>query len=74
MFLKSLIESEQENYDAEADNSVAKKSDTRKTRLTLEQINKLRRSNDLKITEYNKTVAQVKKQYAAPKEETVPGL
>ena len=74
MFLKSLIESEQENYDAKADNSVAKKSDTRKTRLTLEQINKLRRLNDLKITEYNKTIAQVKKQYAAPKEEAAPSF
>ena len=74
MFLKSLFESEQENYDAEAVNSVAKKSDTRKTRLTLEQINKLRRLNDLKITEYNKTIAQVKKQYAAPKEEAAPSF
>jgi len=52
------------------DNSVAKLSDTRKTRLTLEQINKLRMLADTKLAEYHEKIANIKKQYSPPKEES----
>ena len=70
MRLKHLIEAnDKENpldKTIKGDNSVAEKTDTRKTRLTLEQINRLRMLNDVKITEYNKELDTIKKQYAVP--------
>jgi len=48
------------------DNSIALKSDTRKTRLTLEQLSKLRKLADLKIVEYHKNIEEVRRQFAAP--------
>ena len=70
MRLQHLIEAnDKENpleKNAKGDNSVAEKTDTRKTRLTLEQINRLRMLNDVKITEYSKELASIKKQYAVP--------
>ena len=52
------------------DNSVAKLSDTRKTRLTLEQINKLRMLADSKLAEYHEKISSIKKQYSPPKEDS----
>jgi len=46
------------------DNSIAFKSDTRKTRLTLEQLSKLRKLADLKIVEYHKNIEEVRRQFA----------
>lgn len=70
MRLNSLLESnstlnpiEKKSKD---DKSVAEKTDTRKTRLTLEQINRLRMLNDVKITEYKKELDVIKKQYRVP--------
>jgi|TARA_B110000211_G_scaffold110179_1_gene127945 hypothetical protein len=74
MRLHSLIESDGDTNQnplqthPKEDNSVAKKTDTRKTRLTLEQINRLRMLSDVKMTEYKKEIDQVKKQYAPPTE------
>lgn len=48
------------------DRSVAKKSDTRKTRLTLKQINKLRTMNDIRKIEHEKDVEKAVKQYGTP--------
>lgn len=50
------------------DKSIALKTDTRKTRLTIEQINRLRKLNDVKIAEYQKDVKNIKTQYKAPVE------
>ena len=70
MRLNSLIESNSNlttlEKNAKDDKSVAEKTDTRKTRLTLEQINRLRMLNDVKITEYKKELAGIKKQYRVP--------
>ncbi len=70
MQFKQLIEAnDKENpldKTIKGDNSVAEKSDTRKTRLTIEQINRLRMLNDVKITEYKKELDTIKKQYAVP--------
>lgn len=46
------------------DSSAAMKTDTRKTRLTLEQISKLRKLADLKATEYKESVKEIRKQFA----------
>ena len=70
MQFKHLIEAnDKENpldKTIKGDNSAAEKTDTRKTRLTLEQINRLRMLNDVKITEYTKELDTIKKQYAVP--------
>lgn len=70
MRLNSLLESDSNltalEKNAKDDKSVAEKTDTRKTRLTLEQINRLRMLNDVKITEYKKEIDGIKKQYSVP--------
>lgn len=48
------------------DNSVLKKQDTRKTRLTLAQLNKLRIMNDTRKLEHEKKLEKVSGQYKAP--------
>lgn len=50
------------------DGSIALKTDTRKTRLTIEQIHRLRKLKDLKITEYQKNILDIKSQYKPPAE------
>jgi hypothetical protein len=76
MLLKNLFEYTDPNTDTtgmqdlQQDNSVAMKTDTRKTRLTLEQINKLRQLNDVKMVEYHKKVEQVRKQFGQKSQES----
>ena len=70
MFLKQLVENENPIQDQQDDNSVAALSDTRKTRLTLEQINKLRMLADTKLAEYHTKISNIKKQYSPPKEDS----
>lgn len=55
-------------YDADQDNSVLKIDDTRKTRLTLAQINRLRIMNDVRKLEHEQQLDRVKKQYKQPVE------
>ena len=64
---KSQVKAEEDSKEYE-DNSVAKLTDTRKTRLTLEQINKLRMLNDKKIAEYQENLSKIKQQFSAPVE------
>lgn len=52
--------------DVAADNSQPRLGDLRKTKLTLRQINKLRRMHDVRSYEYNEKLKQIKKQYAPP--------
>jgi hypothetical protein len=65
MQLKDIFENNNENplQNVKHDNSRAEIDDTRKTRLTLEQINRLRLLNDVKIIEYNKEITAVKSQF-----------
>ena len=51
-------------YDPDSDETVLKRSDTRKTRLTLEQINKIRRMQELRVSEQLKDGESYKIQYA----------
>ena len=48
------------------DSSAAMKTDTRKTRLTLEQLSKLRKLADLKAAEYQESIKEIRRQVAAP--------
>lgn len=52
--------------DLEQDNSQIQLSDLRKTRLTLRQLNKLRRMNDVRNFEYKQKLEQIRQQYAPP--------
>ena len=51
-------------YDPSADETVMKKGDTRKTRLTLKQINKIRRMQELRTSEKLQDDKQYQIQYA----------
>ena len=70
MFLKQLVENDNPIHSEDDDNSVAQLSDTRKTRLTLEQINKLSMLADTKLAEYHTKIANIKKQYSPPKDDS----
>jgi hypothetical protein len=48
------------------DNSQPKLGDLRKTKLTLRQINKLRRMNDVRTYEFKEKLKKVQQQYAPP--------
>ena len=52
-------------YSAEDDNSVMDFKDTRKTRLTLEQINKMRRIQEAKKFEEYEKLKRIKAQYGS---------
>ena len=69
MFLSELAQPKKTEDKQYQDSSAAMKSDTRKTRLTLEQISKLRKLNDIKSAEYQESVAEIRRQFApAPAE------
>jgi hypothetical protein len=52
--------------DVEDDNSQPQLGQLRKTKLTLRQINKLRRMNDVRTFEYKEKLKDVRKQYQPP--------
>lgn len=67
MILLELYEREKESYqDIGQDNSRPKLGDLRKTKLTLAQINKLRKLNDVRAVEFKEKLTKVKAQYAPP--------
>jgi len=67
MNLYEFFEPAQPGYqDVEDDNSQPQLYDTRKTKLTLKQINKLRQLNDIRTYEYQENIKKIKKQYAPP--------
>lgn len=53
-------------YDAKHDNSVIKRDNTRKTRLTLRQVNELRKASEIHILEQDKELEFVQKMYKMP--------
>lgn len=53
-------------YSPDHDSSVVKRSDTRKTRLTLKQINQLRKSAEQHILEQEKELELVHQMYYTP--------
>lgn len=73
MILNELYNREPESYqDVGADNSQPRLGDTRKTRLTLRQLRKLRQMNDVRTYEYKEKLKLVRQQYAPPA--APPGL
>jgi hypothetical protein len=50
-------------YEADSDDSIVKKSDTRKTKLTLRQINRIRKASELHNEESKRDLEFVKQMY-----------
>jgi hypothetical protein len=64
---------EDERYDAGDDESVMSLGDTRKTRLTLKDINKARRADDQHQKEANKDLIHIRSMYGmAAQAEAIP--
>ncbi len=67
MILTELYQREPEAYqDVGQDNSQPRLGDLRKTKLTLRQINKLRRLNDVRAYEFREQLKKIQQQYAPP--------
>jgi len=56
-------------YDSERDISVIKPSDTRKTRLTLKQLNDIRRTSEAREVEQAKEIEFIQLMYGQPAQE-----
>ena len=74
MIFEFFDSAEQGYQNQEEDHSVLKLDDTRKTRLTLMQINRLRLMNDVRKFENEKHLEKVSKQYKAPAEAGAAGM
>jgi hypothetical protein len=67
MILNELYQRSPQAYqDLSQDNTQPSVGELRKTKLTLKQLNKLRRMNDTRTYEYNEKLKLIKKQYAPP--------
>jgi hypothetical protein len=65
MILQEFWKKEPEAYqDLSKDNSQLQLGDLRKTHLTLRQLNKLRKMNDVRAVEYKEKLKNVRQQYA----------
>ena len=65
MILNEFYNKDPDAYqDLEQDNSQLELGDLRKTHLTLRQLNKLRRMNDVRMVEYKEKLKLVRQQYA----------
>jgi hypothetical protein len=74
MKLFEMYEAPVQGYqDVAQDNSKYKWTETRKTKLTLRQIRRLRKMLDVRNFEYSKNLTKVRKQYEPVSQET-PGL
>jgi hypothetical protein len=73
MILNELYDPPVSDYqDVEDDNSKITVDDLRKTKLTLGQINKLRRMNDVRNFEFAEKLKKVQRQYSSPVEAAEP--
>ena len=67
MILNELYARSPEAYqDVSQDNTQPRLGDLRKTKLTLRQINKLRRMNDVRTYEFKEKLKKVQQMYAPP--------
>lgn len=67
MILNEVYQRSPDAYqDLAQDNTQPKLGDLRKTKLTLRQINKLRRMNDVRTYEFKEKLKKVQQQYAPP--------
>lgn len=60
---ETMQPAENDRYDPEQDQSVVDLDDTRKTRLTLRDINRARRADDMHKKEANKDLTHVRSMY-----------
>jgi len=61
-------------YSEKDDNTAIRATDTRKTRLTLDRLNKLRAMNDTRKLEHEQMLNKVSKQYQPPQQAAGGGL
>ena len=61
-------------YSEKDDNTAIRATDTRKTRLTLDRLNKLRAMNDTRKLEHEQMLDKVSKQYQPPQQPEGGGL
>lgn len=69
LFYFNNVESEMsqdDRYSSKKDHNVMKRDDTRKIRLSLKQINQLRRASDQHYLEQEKDIEVVSKMYSQP--------
>jgi hypothetical protein len=67
MLLTEMFNDRHAEYqDLSSDKSIAKQTDLRKTRLTLAQINQLRKMNEQRTVEYMQELKQIQQQYGQP--------
>jgi hypothetical protein len=67
MILNELYERSPSAFqDISQDNTQPKLGDLRKTKITLKQLNKLRKMQDTRSYEYNDKLKLIRKQYAPP--------
>ena len=62
----SELPQDDDRYDSNKDHNVMKKDDTRKIRLTLKQINQLRRASDQHYLDQERDVESISTMYAQP--------
>lgn len=62
----SELPSDDNRYDSSKDHNVMKRDDTRKIRLTLKQINQLRRASDQHYLDMERDSDSISKMYAQP--------
>jgi len=81
MILRELFYQEPENkyqwdsdmYEPESDDSPLASSDTRKTRLTLKQINRIRKASDFHIKQKKNELEFIRKMYSNPEDAAAGG-
>lgn len=66
---ETMLPSDDERYDSESDDSAMKLSDTRKTRLTLRDINRARRADDMHTKEKSKDQSHIQAMYGMAAQE-----
>jgi hypothetical protein len=67
MLLQEMFEQSPEAYqDLTQDNSQPRLKELRKTRLTLDQIKKLRQMVDMRMVEFKEKLVDIQKQYKPP--------
>jgi len=67
MLLQEMFEKSPEAYqDLTQDNSQPRLKELRKTRLTLDQIKKLRQMVDMRMVEFKEKLVDIQKQYKPP--------
>lgn len=72
MILREFFQNEPSAYhDLESDNSRPTKDKLRKTRITLKQLNKIRRMNDLRKYEFEQKLKDIRIQYAPPAQPSI---